>query len=331
MPHEMPSNFLAAQTCNIKAMKSRGTITRTFTAALLVASLCGCSLVKKYLGPQGQPGAGGQQGQQGQQTPAGGASVLSGNWQVAFQVGDKTLKANMHVTQNGNQFTGEGVDDPSGREFIVEEGILDNGAVHFFKRYPGADASAAPPIEYTGKMEIVNEGEIRGPYMSGEYATTFQGSPLRGIWEASMTQTDSGAPMPGTEAPPAGGGGSPPPPQQPTVDPNRAPHLSGKWEVGYEYKFKTFKSTMYLEQEGGKLRGHGEDKNTKEKFVIEKGWYNFPRVTIERKYQKGKGAASDRTMTFKAQVSNVNDADYQGPYLSGKTDGGGAWEAQMVK
>jgi hypothetical protein len=30
-------------------------------------------------------------------------------------------------------------------------------------------------------------------------------------------------------------------------------------------------------------------------------------------------------------VTYVNDRDYQGPYLNGKTQGGGTWEAEMIK
>ena len=50
---------------------------------------------------------------------------------------------------------------------------------------------------------------------------------------------------------------------------------------------------------------------------------------------KGKGKTKEgkpvREMTFKAEVSIANDKDYQGPYLSGKTDGGGNWEAELIK
>ena len=89
---------------------------------------------------------------------------------------------------------------------------------------------------------------------------------------------------------------------------------------------------MFLEQEGDRITGHGVDLNTKEKFTIEKGWYHYPKITIIRKYTKGKNqATSTRTMAFKASVSFVNDKDYQGPYMSGKTQGGGNWEAQRVE
>ncbi len=110
------------------------------------------------------------------------------------------------------------------------------------------------------------------------------------------------------------------------------PELSGKWTVGYEYNFSNFHSTMYLEQEGSKISGHGIDTESKEKFEISHGWYKFPNLTIVRQYKKGKGLAkSNRQMTFKAQVSYVNGPDYQGPYLNGKTEGGGTWEAELIK
>jgi hypothetical protein len=88
---------------------------------------------------------------------------------------------------------------------------------------------------------------------------------------------------------------------------------------------------MYIEQEGDRVTGHGVDENTREKFVIEKGWYHYPKLTIIRKYLKKQGAARDYSMAFKADVSVVKDSDYQGPYLAGETQGGGRWEAQLVK
>lgn len=88
---------------------------------------------------------------------------------------------------------------------------------------------------------------------------------------------------------------------------------------------------MYIEQDGGRVTGHGVDINTKEKFTIDKGWYDYPKLTIVRKYEKAKGAKENRTLTFKAKVSIIMEKDYQGPYLNGKTSGGGAWEAQLIK
>ncbi len=85
---------------------------------------------------------------------------------------------------------------------------------------------------------------------------------------------------------------------------------------------------MFLEQDGNKLTGHGIDLNSKEKFVIKKGWYSFPHITIVRQYVSG--SMPGKTMAFKAEVSEVSDKDYTGPYLSGKTQGGGDWEAERV-
>ena len=140
--------------------------------------------------------------------------------------------------------------------------------------------------------------------------------------------------------PPVSEGPAPQKNEQPSGEthPDKAPDLSGKWEVAYEYKFRTVKSIMFLEQEFDRVIGHGLD-DTKEKFVLEKVFYSYPKITLIRKYQKSsekvkgktKEVGKDRLMTFKGDVSVVNDADYQGPYLRGKTDGGGAWEAQRVK
>jgi hypothetical protein len=323
-------------------MKLASALTTIFLPAILVVALSSCQMLSKsglgakqpQQGTAQQPGTAGttggeQPGGMGGAQP--GAPSVSGYWQVAFQLGDKTFKANMRLKQTGTTFTGEGSDDPSGREFVIEEGELQGDQVVFYKKYPGLDPNQAPPVEYGGKIEMVTEGDLKGPYMSGEYATTYQGQPVRGIWEAQMVQAETAEAGGQPAEPPEGARAGTPPSPPPAVDTSRAPHLSGKWNVGYEYQFKTIKSVMYLEQDGGKLTGHGQDLNTREKFTIEKGWYNYPRVTLVRKYTKGKGAAADRTMTFKAEVKNVSDADYQGPYMAGKTDGGGAWEAQMFR
>jgi hypothetical protein len=186
--------------------------------------------------------------------------------------------------------------------------------------------------------------------MSGEYTSANNGKIINNIWEAQMILPNQGektaaAPPPQEQAPaqapeqkaPDHQQSAPPPSEQPRSllanwPADRAPHLSGKWDVGYEYNFKTMRSSMFLEQEGDRISGHGVDLNTKEKFTIEKGWYHYPKVTIIRKYTKGKNqATATRTMAFKAQVSFISDKDYQGPYMNGKTQGGGAWEAQRVE
>src|SRR5438045_320696 len=83
---------------------------------------------------------------------------------------------------------------------------------------------------------------------TGEYTTLVNGQPVKGQWEGQkMTQ----------QAPPQTSGAPEAPPPTPGSD--KPPDLSGKWTVGYEFNFKTIKSSMYLEQDGGKLSGHGVD------------------------------------------------------------------------
>ncbi len=45
---------------------------------------------------------------------------------------------------------------------------------------------------------------------------------------------------------------------------------------------------MFLEQEGDRILGHGVDHETKEKFVIDKGWYHYPKLTLVRKWAASK-------------------------------------------
>ncbi|HEY9734119.1 MAG TPA: hypothetical protein V6C89_19575 [Drouetiella sp.] len=263
---------------------------------------------------------------------------VAGDWKVGFQFNTSTLNSTFHLDQLGQTFKGTGTDDQDGGQFTIEKGTVANGQVHFFKQYQGA-----PPVEYSGKLEIQDDSTYHGPYMSGDYTTASNGKIINNIWEAQMVLPNNGlAQAPPSDQQPKQAPPDQSPEQQPPPQPDRsllanwpadrAPHVSGKWDVGYEYNFKTMRSSMFIEQDGDRITGHGVDLNTKEKFTIEKGWYHYPKITIIRKYTKGKNqATSSRTMAFKATVRFVNDKDYQGPYMSGKTQGGGNWEAQRVE
>jgi len=311
-------------------------ITKVLLVSAVLLSLTGCAQLsqlglgakKPAAGGTAAQGGGKEAGPGGAATPGQSARTLTGDWQVAFQYKNQTMKSTIHLKQDGNQFSGQGTDDESGRQFSISDGEISGNKLEFFKKYEVADSSTAPPVDYGGEVDL----SANPPYMSGKYVANIQGEEVTGMWEAEMQPPAGAAPQGEQQAQ----GGATAPGSQPgapaaPVTPDKPPHLSGKWNVGYEYNFKTIRSVMFLEEDGGKLTGHGVDQNTREKFVIEKGWYNFPRVTIIRKYEKGKGAAADRTMTFKAQVSVVNDKEYQGPYMGGKTDGGGAWEAQQER
>jgi hypothetical protein len=250
---------------------------------------------------------------------------LTGQWKVGFLYGTKNYTSTINLIQEGNSFHGTGTDDDSNLPFSIEEGTITGQQVAFLKKY--SDGKHLP-VQYGGSFQTVSDANYSGPYLSGEYELAAHGKPISSVWEAEMVSDEPAPQIPPGSPQPAAPLTAPP---SPAPSPNHAPQLSGKWNVGFEYNFKTVHSTMYLEQNGGKLSGHGSDVNTKEKFVISKGWYNYPRVTIVRKYVKGKGAASDREVTFKATVTWVSESDYQGPYLNGKTQGGGAWEAQLYK
>lgn len=324
--------------------KSRN-LSRILVAALLGSALVGCSKItlgtksgsststttttttSASTGTGSNPAA-----LQAGQVP----TSVAGDWKVGFQFNTSTLNSTFHLEQVGTKFHGTGTDDQDGAKFTIENGVVSNGTVRFFKQYQGS-----PPVEYSGKLEVQDDASYHGPYMSGDYTTASNGKIISNIWEAQMILPDGAAasqppggqsPEPVAQQPPAG---QPPEPSRPLLanwPVDRAPHISGKWDVGYEYNFKTMHSSMFIEQEGDRITGHGIDLNTKEKFTIEKGWYHFPKLTIVRKYTKGKNqATSTRTMAFKAQVSFVNDKDYQGPYMTGKTQGGGNWEAQRVE
>lgn len=303
----------------------RITIT-SLTIFCVVGSLSGCAqlqeLTKKI------PGLGGGKAEKKPDMPAQ-APPVSGYWVMAFAMGEQQSKCSFRLEQQGANFAGEGTDDGSNREFTIEEGHIENGQVSFYKAYSPEQA-----IQFVGTVEMVNDASYKGPWMGGEFIVMANGQEQRGEWEAELQEAAEaqGGPPPGQSALANRRPRQPEQPQQPEQSaPEKAPHLSGKWDVAYEYDFKVIKSKMYLEQNEGILKGHGVDVNTNERFTIDKGWYSFPKITIIRKYVKGKKAASDRNLTFKGEVTYVKSKDYTGPHMSGKTQGGGDWEAQLVR
>ncbi len=245
---------------------------------------------------------------------------LSGYWKMAYSVNGEVKSAQVHLTQNGNSFSGQGTDDHNNKAFVIEKGTIQEGnIIGFIKRY--ADNPSALPVEYGGNLDM-----SQGGYISGRYLASVNGQSFEGDWEAEKDKT---------EAPVSSGSQSPSQtPAHHSRKPDHAPDLSGKWDTGYEYQFNTIRSTMWLMQENKKLHGHGIDHSTKEKFTIDEGWYAFPKVTLIRKYpaiKSKKVNKPERKMTFKADVSWITENDYDGPYLQGKTDGGGNWEAQLVR
>lgn len=253
---------------------------------------------------------------------------MTGYWKLAYTVNNDVKSSHLNLEQQGDSFSGSGTDDHNNKAFVIENGHTQNNEVVFYKRYENPDSPGQPPVAYVGN---INTQQGLG-YMSGKYSVTLQGKQFEGQWEAEQEQAAS--------APEDKAAQQAPPPSQGPPD-GRPPDLSGKWNAGFEHNFDTVHSTMFLEQHSVKsgkepnIKGHGFDHNTNEKFLIEKGYYNYPAITIYRKYPevkvKNKVVKPARTMTFKAQVEWINDKDYTGPYMSGKTEGGGGWEAQLVR
>lgn len=241
---------------------------------------------------------------------------LTGNWLVSFKVDSRTLKSNMHLVQSGNQFIGEGTDEDNNRAYTIEDGVIDGNQVYFRKVYMNTE-STSPPIEYTGQYQILNTNG-QHPYLRGQYTTLFKGQKFSGDWESFMnlpsgttSVTSSTTALSETS--------------------QHAPDISGKWKLGYEYNFKIIKSTMFLEQEDGKLAGHGTNSGSTARFNIRKGWYSYPKVAFVLEYYQGNKNNLNQSMIFKGDVTAINESDYQGLYISGKTQGGGNWEAEQIK
>lgn len=316
----------------------------TYLATLAVCASAvlfdaGCTKISLSSNPSPTPAKPAPAGQVSP-APATNASAhgpLTGDWQFGFMFNGSALQSSVHLEQNGNNLKGTGKDDQTGMEFVVENGVLAPGAnntftVHFVKKYT---TGKSPPVTYEGTLEQVSANDYKGPYMKGTYITGKAGQEVTNEWEAQMNNP----PAPEQAAQPV-----PQPMPQPTRPAllSDKPELSGKWNCGYEYNFRNIHSTMFLEQDGTRISGHGVDHETHEKFGVEKGQYHHPSIVFTRTYPASKQTIGDgpkkhtvsfpkRTMIFRGKVSVVNETDYQGPYLRGKTQGGGDWEAQLYK
>ncbi|MBK9282328.1 MAG: hypothetical protein IPM93_29600 [Candidatus Obscuribacter sp.] len=287
---------------------------------ILTLGLTGCQTIKLSGSPNAQnPSAPNSTGNNATSVD------MSGPWQVSYEVGGEPKSAHMTLNQTGATFQGTGTDDHDSQNFVIDKGSIAGTSITFHKRYHVDENPNLPPIIYQGTFEMAKTETYSGPYASGTYSLTKGGQTVGGRWDAQKEGLAS--PTPAQDTPPA----------NTQVNPaagNKAPHLSGKWDAGYEFEFKTVHSSIYLEQEGQKLVGHGIDKNSKETFTLS-GNYKFPNIRFVLKYNAVKGpkgkAKPERKLEFRGTVANVNESEYQGPRLEGKTNGGGAWMAEIVK
>jgi hypothetical protein len=290
----------------------------------IASSLTGCQFLGK-----GKGGAGGPKG--GAPTTgiaSVGAKLIEGAWQISYSVAGETQSAHMTVTTNPGGFDGTGTDDSDGKNFVIDSGFLSGNSVGFHKRYHVDENPNLPPIVYNGTFEVVSNPTYKGPYMHGNYTLDQGGGQgAHGEWDAQKVDLQQA----GQNGAQQQAGQTPPPP---IVDPNKPPDVSGKWDAGYEYMFKTFHSRMFLEQNGTKISGHGADTNTNETFVIS-GTYTFPNIKIIHKYPElklsKKKTKAPRTLEFRGTVQVVNESEYQGPRMTGKNMGGGDWMAEEVR
>lgn len=297
------------------ANKRLSLLITTSTLGLLIVSLSGCQTIKIGQG-KASPG-------QTNQTSTASTDV-SGPWQISFEVNKVPMSAHINLQQSGNSFQGTGTDDKDSQNFVIDSGVINGKSLRFHKRYNVEENPNLPPIVYTGVFDVVSTPEYSGPYISGNYTATKNGQPtISGVWDGRKEGAEaSPAPVQQTSEP------------QPQQASNKHPHLSGKWDAGYEFEFKTVHSSMYIEQDNQKISGHGIDKNSKETFTLT-GKYTYPDIRFVLKYnptkdKKGK-LKPERKLEFRGNVTVVNEPDYNGPRLEGKTNGGGAWMAEIVK
>jgi hypothetical protein len=291
----------------------------------IVTSLAGC----QFLGKKG-----GKSGGNGARTSSGNnpnAKLLLGSWQVSYAVNGDTRSSHMTLTPAPGGFEGTGTDDTDGGNFIVDTGFLAGSTVGFQKRYHVEENPNLPPIVYDGTFEVVANETYKGPYMHGTYKLDKGdgGEGVKGEWDAQKVDAQQSAANVLTRQPPQQQA-----PAASDVDPSKPPDLSGKWNAGYEYMFKTFHSRMFLEQDGKKITGHGADQNTNENYKIT-GTYNFPDIKIIHQYPElklsKKQTKAPRTLEFRGKVEVVNEPEYHGPRMTGKNMGGGDWMAEEVR
>ena len=262
---------------------------------------------------------------------------LTGKWKIGFRLRGKTGIGTMQLQQTNQSFSGSGKDE-TGAEFKIDHGSIKNNEVIFLKRY---ETSPSQPVQYHGQFSFISGADGQQlPYIGGDFSLESNGNLVAGDWEASKNIPPQESSQDLQTAPATVESPSPAPEQQAddaksdqNIASAHSPDLSGKWRMAFEYNFKTIHSTVFLEQDGNKLNGHGIDIESKNKFVIKNGWYHFPKIGFLRQYldkKPKKHATPIRDMTFKADVTVLSDPDYQGPYLNGKTEGGGNWEAERV-
>jgi len=304
--------------------RSRQLITLAVSAVFV---LCGCSKISLSGGNKGGTRSGGTTGSTTAALDPHAPPPINGDWRVSYIYNNEPYESLVTFSQQGKALTGKGED--SAGPFFIASGAVQGTKVKFVKRYADADASK-PSVEYAGDLEWEDDEDYRGWRMGGHYkAALSDGSVIDDKWVAISTvaeeaqQSANNAPPPQEEPQPVQQQ-----PEQPTTQHSSGngshPHLSGMYAAQYQYNFKKIQTKLWLEQDGHHVSGHGVDTNTNEKFVVSKGWYNPPKLTIVCHYTKGQSAAANRELTVRATVSN-------GPSLRGETGFGGNWEARIVR
>lgn len=319
-------------------MKRSGQLITLALTAIL--ALSACQQIKLSGGKNGGTGGGNTSHSSGGHSSGGGLDAalnpnatpaINGDWKVTYVYGDNTYDSLITFAQQGRALSGSGED--SAGPFLIQNGVVDGKTVKFTKKYADADPSKKPVV-YTGELEWEDDEDYKGWTMGGHYkAVAPDGSVIDDKWVAISAIAEqafasrNSAPPPTQQQPPPQDAQQPDngsDQQQADNGGSQPADLSGKYTAEYQFNFKKIHSTMWLEQDGGRLGGHGVDTNTNEKFVITKGFYNFPRLQITCHYTKGQSAAATRDLIVKATVSG-------GPSLKGETQFGGGWQARIVR
>ena len=292
---------------------------------------------------------GAQQQGGGMQANSASPPVVDGDWEVDYEYGGSTYIGNVTFSQSGTALAGSGADQ-DGKQWQLDAGQIQGTKVAFGKKYAG---STSQPVIYTGELKYLQLPEYTGWAMEGTYsAQSPDGKSITGKWVANPT-----APAPVAESAPSEPGQGPGPGkalggaeaaashQVDHIGDARPSDISGHYDGSYNFNFKKIKSKMWIESDCKKVIGRGYDilekvsvktkakgkdkvkeQDINEHFIIEKGWYDYPKVTLIRQYIKGRGARETRTVIFRGQLSS-NGRDI---VMKGETQFGGSWDARRL-
>jgi len=112
---------------------------------------------------------------------------LSGDWEIAYRMGEKPVHGSMHLTQKGTEVHGEGKD----QQFFVVNGTYSPPNIRFEQQYRGNGGTVGQPIiSYQGEVGLLGDQPfmtgVRVSHRSNGKPSTKNSDEVREVWEAAM-------------------------------------------------------------------------------------------------------------------------------------------------